>query len=604
MSIDIKEFRNLVTNRFMPDFDYVQTKVSFQTVFYISDFSYCCCTCGYEHEYLDYISDSGEINEEMYLKIVKCITEGKCPHVDEASPNFIAETGFHAINIATAVGTERVLNDKRNFYSFTNCKKSLIFHIGPLEIWFLKNKHELSISSMKHFANSHSFQLTKHLGVQRLDTKPCRIKLAFETILEMCIKKGNKHLVRKCLLSDTLGCNPAAAFNLTCPHKKELKTIQSVVIKRYKGWKELDHLYLTKCCRIAILHNDSKLLKKILMFIPAHTKRWLAGLYIICNVLQQKKCQAVLKRRNIPMLRPSSFEEVNCMLSLLEYSHASEKAMNTLSCFSGLSDIVRSEGDFKGTFLHYYIRKIISSGSDCFRGHGYISTGHDQCSVIKSLIDYEPENLMAKDGQGLTPLMLLLSKPVKFLPIVRQIAEVLIYENPDIEKEIETMLYAMERDQQVITQGTRLNSPSALHYYSFLKDSFVPDLATGFLMDAGEHGLFGYEDECFAFNFFVPLLIESGFKMSATAKEIYLSKTHLLHPAVNSYVTNFITTPKLLTLCCRDTLRTTFKGRQLHRYVEETDMPQKLRDFILLRGLLKCVPVNSITRCTNFFNWR
>ena len=34
------------------------------------------------------------------------------------------------------------------------------------------------------------------------------------------------------------------------------------------------------------------------------------------------------------------------------------------------------------------------------------------------------------------------------------------------------------------------------------------------------------------------------------------------------------------------------------------DMPQKLRDFILLRGLLKCVPDNSITRCTNFFNWR
>ena len=58
-----QEFRNLVANEYMRDFDYGKG-FSFQTVFYKTAYSYCCCPCGYEHEYMDYISDTGEINEE------------------------------------------------------------------------------------------------------------------------------------------------------------------------------------------------------------------------------------------------------------------------------------------------------------------------------------------------------------------------------------------------------------------------------------------------------------------------------------------------------------------------------------------------------------
>lgn len=71
-----KVFWNLVSNRFMPDFDYMR-HFSFKTVFHYSLQSYCLCECDFEHEYLDYISVNGEIDKELYEKILKNITNGK-----------------------------------------------------------------------------------------------------------------------------------------------------------------------------------------------------------------------------------------------------------------------------------------------------------------------------------------------------------------------------------------------------------------------------------------------------------------------------------------------------------------------------------------------
>lgn len=113
-------FRNLVTNKYLPDFDYFTRSFSFQTVFYLSPYSSHCCPCAFEHEYLDYIADSGEIDEDVYEKIVNCITDGKCPHVDAALYNYVTETKIYGIHIAAAVGTEEVVlgyRDNQNNWS-------------------------------------------------------------------------------------------------------------------------------------------------------------------------------------------------------------------------------------------------------------------------------------------------------------------------------------------------------------------------------------------------------------------------------------------------------------------------------------------------------
>ena len=62
-------FRNLVTNKFMPDFDY-RDNFTFETVFHKTEYSYACCPCSFQHEFFTYISDDGTIDEEVYGDIV------------------------------------------------------------------------------------------------------------------------------------------------------------------------------------------------------------------------------------------------------------------------------------------------------------------------------------------------------------------------------------------------------------------------------------------------------------------------------------------------------------------------------------------------------
>lgn len=100
-------FRKLVTDQYMPGFDYL-TSYTFQTVFFMSDYSYCCCPCAIQHEFVDYVAENGEINEEVYEKIVQSIANGKCPHVSDKIPyEWLRMTSISAVNIAVAVETEK-----------------------------------------------------------------------------------------------------------------------------------------------------------------------------------------------------------------------------------------------------------------------------------------------------------------------------------------------------------------------------------------------------------------------------------------------------------------------------------------------------------------
>ena len=103
-------FEKLVANIYVPDLDYFGHCFPFQTVFCISGYSYQCCSCAYEHEFVDYISDNGQIDDEMFCKITKCIADGKCPHVDEAPKDHLTETKIYGIHLATAVGIKRGFN--------------------------------------------------------------------------------------------------------------------------------------------------------------------------------------------------------------------------------------------------------------------------------------------------------------------------------------------------------------------------------------------------------------------------------------------------------------------------------------------------------------
>ena len=130
-AMDVKTvFRNLVTNCYMSDFDYAETEFSFQTVFHLeSVFSYCICVCGLEHEYLDYFTESGTVDEEKYDRVVQFTIDGKCPHVSEGRKEFVKVTKINALHIACAVGTINAIVDSRSLL-LTGIHRNL-YHLEP-----------------------------------------------------------------------------------------------------------------------------------------------------------------------------------------------------------------------------------------------------------------------------------------------------------------------------------------------------------------------------------------------------------------------------------------------------------------------------------------
>ena len=112
--MDVRDiFRKLTTNKYIPDFDYKNYKLSFQTVFYTCNYKYCCCPCAFDHEWLTYISDEPQVDEELYTKVEANLLAGKCPHVDDVISDYVRETTVYGIHIAAAAGTEKAIKPHR-----------------------------------------------------------------------------------------------------------------------------------------------------------------------------------------------------------------------------------------------------------------------------------------------------------------------------------------------------------------------------------------------------------------------------------------------------------------------------------------------------------
>ena len=87
----------------------------------------------------------------------------------------------------------------------------------------------------------------------------------------------------------------------------------------------------------------------------------------------------------------------------------------------------------------------------------------------------------------------------------------------------------------------------------------------------------------------VPFLIEAGFPVSEDECKALELAMDTLHPAEQEYLQFWLTNPRPLKLRCGDVLRSHFSGRQTHDYVKRDDIPHSIKDFILLKPLLKSV---------------
>ena len=200
-------FKNLVVNGGkIPENlqnDYV---FSFQTVFHTTsnNLTYCCCTCAFEHEYFDYIDESGNINKNVLDKIVECIRNGACPHVDMAPEECVMKTSVNGLHVVAALGSEERLVWYLKNISHVTAITSGVFKLQPYLITLLKNKrivmntgynilrqYQLSLLAPNDFQAN-----TRFLYAQRSPENCQTIRIQRMSISEVCVQHRSTAMLK------------------------------------------------------------------------------------------------------------------------------------------------------------------------------------------------------------------------------------------------------------------------------------------------------------------------------------------------------------------------------------------------------------------------
>ena len=540
MEVMRKIFEKLVTNEYMRDLNYVKHTFSFKTVFYTSAYSYCCCSCAYEHEYLDYISDCGEIDDDVYDKIVDSIMLGKCPHTDGVPKEFIRVTAVSGVHIAAAVGTFRVISDHLDDFTEST---SEIFQLKLHHIALIKRRYLLAILYYKICKESdYMYYLSRSdemAGTFRID------KLAY---LEACVKENDKHLLKGVLSLPIRHDCQFAAFDDAIKHC--LTDLQDCFLKHFTQSNQ-SSITPINYLDTAILYDQPQTLDNIMNCGFFDKNQLPFRLIELCILLNRHECKNILsKYMDSNEIDTPAEVKFDRLLNILDYFHGEfyEEIMTVLKRISNiqpnviktyLETLIISKPNFKETYLK--VKAVLELGR-------HIGLDTD----IEPLFMFMVENLNLYGHW------------------VREVLKLLINENPDTTRLMSAVNLGILRDR--LPRLQTLNQSLA-------------DISGTYHTDCKEHGLFVSADQHdFALNFIGSFFIECGFPVRRYV--LLDSLTKQLHPAELAYIQNCLDTPKPLTVNCRNALRTHLKGHKIHRFVDAVECPSKLKDFILLKDLL------------------
>ena len=236
-------------------------QVSFLTIFYRSAHSYCCCGCGFENEYFDYISKTGEINERMYNKIVNSILKGACPHVGTVDDKYTRESSIYAIHIAAAVGTEGAIKDYLN--NFREVFGGL-FKLTPYRIAVIREK--LNVVSLFQGTIQTIFS-NPVVGINLINSYRSsedknRIMIEQVSVPLYCIRKSNRDLLKSVLNPFIQYVNINKAFEMV--FKCNLREMQCDLIQYLREVLSGSNTLLRDCCVSAIVYSQTRVLDSIL----------------------------------------------------------------------------------------------------------------------------------------------------------------------------------------------------------------------------------------------------------------------------------------------------------------------------------------------------
>ena len=578
-----KMIQNL--DQYIPDLNYASTRFTFQTVFHQSTYSYCICKCSFELEYLEFISTGGKINKEMYERMMECIINGKCPHVDQVPLEYVKVACISALQVAVALGTKEAIIKYRRYIKPSYLS---LYYLHPIVLASLKKNDVAALLPKVKFD-----MLQGVVYGRRTNHEDDRIYLEPAKILSLLGRQRNIQLSKRFLQKHGIRCliNIMEALQMT--FRDNLTDIQGVIVQNIDQFVESDLHYLGKICQLAIIWDYPTIIKQILILdqrlgiLEYFQQNDLAKmLNTTCYAFQRHECKTILMSCGISFMAeqyksPSEWMKWLFALALQYPANLKQIIGMGLRSIPNLSDILHNsvdkDAEHYSVFLSYnqHIQDIVITEH---------SHSEDVAHVLKMLLDF---GLDINSNVQWSPFVDFLKKPSKLLCRseyflrYRQTAELYIFGNSDINDHL-PFYTALPLDKNL--------------YKNNNWDLFKTFTSTGIpiIMDGKEHMIAGHDDtECYALNFMAPLLLECGFTVAdyqAARAAVDLLQQRSLPPEVVEYIKLYFETPKSLKCCCRDSLRGHFKGALIHRFVAVSEIPRVLKDYILLKPLLKCIP--------------
>ena len=605
-SMDVSTvFRNLATGKYMKGFDYIATNFTFKAVYHTNAYSYCFCHCAFEHERIDYSLRPGEINEKSYERVLRCILDGKCEHVDDVPQEYIRETRVYAIHIAVAAGTLKPLEDYTDPTRKEYGDKKRYGHIlvyrwlyqfDPYQVALVKNWESFLVPQLSWFVYDHDWQEHEklcYLDARKIDIQEGNkvVQMHFMTCLELCVRNKNIQVLKRYI--DTIfEDNPIHMIKaLQLAFKDDLDELAGIIL-HYKKWISeglrygKGYKWIKQICELSILYDKPTVLDELLEEMMTQMS-WRVGrgvdsakqeaislverLIQLCNALKMKATTAVVLRF-YRKLKGDMIDE-NCTLTdidiakllgmfLIKRNLPVEKCIAVLKSVPNVSEYINHPDD-TGNCLHAF-------------NYFMVYEHRRRTTFLKHLLDLGA-SVNAKNKAGMTPLVHLMNiKMHRKYPHPREAEELYIYQNPDMVVHTSVFSCAVKSDQIFLK-----------YKHDSIAGGFM--VCWDYLMDGKLHGMAGHDEDAFPLNFLVPFLIEAGFRVSQSERMKIESAMETLHPAEQEYLKYWLNNPRPLKQQCRDVLRRHFNGLEIHRYVKTVNIPQTVTDFILLKPLLRCV---------------
>ena len=544
--------RNLATNVYMPDLDYGQYELVFNTVFYRTSYSYRCCRCAYVHEYLEYIRDDWGIDEPLYEEMVANVIYGECKHAKGTPKEYLKETGLYGIHFASACGTIETLRRQ--------CVQNLAYFFTKL---FRANLWTIAVAkhndlSLQVFIDTAQNELIYRNSMNAYVTKSERgekvLNIRDLALLEQCVVERSIPLVKR-LLDSYTGVPAGLLACLRIIFEYDLLDLQDIFLDFIRKCSERGTLIHTiSCAALAVVYKKTAVFEKILKTIPQNKCNLDFWLRQTCDALQQNGCQRILNQLT------SSTTSNN-------YMHVDQRMTKFLELLVDYHDVEKDKiiAAFKADKESYSLFLKRYSGSMSF-AKIFMGTRHTRMNphFVRALYDLGLD-INAVDSSNRTALEYFLNGITINCLQDRRVWEtlsVLIQENPNF-----------ELNKNVVRLGVKLDIMLARKSFKTLK------MKGEYVCDGVEHFL--YDENKLALNFMGPYLIESGFRTKAP---IYnYEEEQILHPEGLAYLKRYFDTPRSLMLRCRDVLRQRFPGRTLHSYLDKQQVPRRIKDFVLIK---------------------